>query len=119
MTAGIWNPTCEQGATFSHVITYSDELGAAIDLTGWTPRMDVRASKSKTATLILSLTAANGRITVSDAAAGQITIAVPSSVTTALTPGLYYYDIELEDVGGTIIRLLQGTFTVDAEVTGS
>jgi hypothetical protein len=34
----------------------------------------------------------------------------------AIAPGKYYYDLELYN-GSTVIRLIEGTFTVKAEVT--
>ena len=41
---------------------------------------------------------------------------VDAATTEALTPGKYFYDLELY-TGATVIRLIEGSFTVKAEVT--
>ena len=42
MTAGIYNATIDQGATWSVTVTYTDSNGAPINLTGYTAAMQVR-----------------------------------------------------------------------------
>ena len=37
--------------------------------------------------------------------------------TAGLTPGQYVYDVEIESSAGTVTRLLEGTVTVNPEVT--
>lgn len=136
MPAGYYNFTgsarCEQGATFSRVMTvYSGVTDAEIEsaksgtvpasmaakkvnLTGYTARMQVRETASS-ASIILSLTTENGGITLGGSA-GTVTITISATETAALTAGSYVYDLELIS-GSTVYRRIQGDFDVDAEVT--
>ena len=112
--AGTHNFICEQGATFTREITWLDSEGVPVNLTNYTARMQVRATASSASTL-LSLTSSGGDITLGGTA-GTITIAISATATAAVAAGCYVYDLELVD-GATVYRLLQGDFTVDAEVT--
>lgn len=114
MAAGIYNFTCEQGATFTRVINATDAAGDPIDLTGYTARMQVRRDLDASS-IIIELTTENGRISL-DGASGEITLTIDAEDTSAIPrPGVY--DLELESDGGTVIRLLKGTFNLDSEVT--
>jgi hypothetical protein len=112
--AATHNFVCEQGATFSRQITWLDSNGAPLDLTGYTARMQVRATVDASSALF-NLTSGAGDITLGGAA-GTITIAISATATAAVAAGCYVYDLELVD-GATVYRLLQGEFEVDAEVT--
>lgn len=112
--AGTYDMTMEQGATFARVITYQDSTGSLVSLTGYTARMQVRSIITSASTL-LSLTTENGGITLGGSA-GTITLAATATTTAAIAAGVYVYDLELIS-GATVYRLLQGSFTVDAEVT--
>ena len=114
MPAATYDMICDQGSTFTNVIQITDSDGVAVNLTGFTARMQVRPSASSS-TLLLELTNANSRITITSAE-GKINLSVDASTTAALTPGNYVYD--LETVNGAVIeRILQGAFIVRAEVT--
>lgn len=112
--AGKHDFVCEQGATFNREITWLDSAGAPIDLTNYSARMQVRATVSAASTLI-SLSSPSSGI-VLGGANGIITITISATATAAVAAGCYVYDLELVD-GTTVYRLLQGNFTVDAEVT--
>ena len=120
MAAGNFDFICEQGATFKHTITYTDSSDTAIDLTGYSVRMDVRFAKSKNADAVIQLTAANSRATVLNATQGKIQLLINATDTAALTPGEYFYDLEIENstTPPVVERVLEGLFTVDGEVTG-
>ena len=51
MAAGIYNFTIEQGATFTKNFTWLDSNNAAVNLTGWSARIQCRASIGSTATI--------------------------------------------------------------------
>ena len=114
MPAGLYNILAEQGATLARTILYTDADEVVTNLTGYTAAMQVRATAAS-ATVLLSATNSNGRLTLGGAA-GTIDILVDAATMAALTPGKYVYDLELY-TGATVIRLIEGSFTVKAEVT--
>ena len=107
--------TINQGATFELTVTWKDSTGAAINLTGYTARMQVRETYSSASTVV-SLT--NGSGITLGGAAGTIAILISATTTAALTaPFSGVYDLELVSAGGVVTRLLQGAATVTPEVT--
>jgi hypothetical protein len=116
--AGLHNFLCNQGATFTRTLTWTDSAKKARDLTGYTARMQVRSSV-ESSSVIVELTTVNGKITLGTTTdtKGQVTLLLSATTTAALTPGQYVYDLELVSAGGEVTRLLEGNFVVKAEVT--
>jgi hypothetical protein len=114
MAATTYDILLEQGATFSQVITYKDN-GVAVNLTGYTARMQVRATLESASTLV-ELTTANSRIALGGAA-GTISLTISATDTAALTAGRGVYDLELVSGSGIVTRLLQGVCTISRNVT--
>jgi hypothetical protein len=108
---------CEQGATFRRTITWTDENGTPIDLAGCTARMQVR-NTHETASVLLSLssTGADPKITIENET-GKIFMVIPAAVTSTLVDGPKVYDLEVIMANQDVIRLMQGQFVVDPEVT--
>lgn len=115
MPAATYNIISEQGATFSQTVLYTDASDTPIDLTGYTAEMHVRSTVAANTTII-ELTTSNSRLILGDDA-GTIELAITAADMTDLAPGKYYYDLELYGDDDLIIRLLEGRFTVKAEVT--
>jgi len=113
--AGLYNITCDQGATLQRSITWSDSAKTPYNLTGYTARMQVRANVSSS-TVILELTTGNGRITLGSSD-WNVNLLVAANVTANLTAGLYVYDLEVVSGAGVVTRLIEGNFKVKAEVT--
>lgn len=114
MLAGIYNFTCDQGATFNRVITLFEPDGETpYDLTGYTARMQVRR-ETEEGDVLISLTTANGRIALGGAA-GTITLNISATDTAALTDD-GVYDLEIVS-GANVHRVLKGLFRLDYEVT--
>lgn len=114
-----------------------------VDLTGYTARMQVRATPDAS-TKILDLSSENGRITI-DGPNGTVTVTIPAAQLTEGPGGLdlssitappawvrevledltvfrgygkvAVYDLELVSAGGVVTRLLQGQVCFDPEVT--
>lgn len=104
-----------QGASWSYVLTWkTGEPLAAVNLTGYTARLQARESVADT-TPALSLTLGSG-ITLGGSA-GTVTLTRTPTQTSAIPAGRYYYDLEVESAGGQVTRLTEGTLTVYAEVT--
>jgi hypothetical protein len=114
MAATTYDILIEQGATYSQLITYKDN-GVAVNLTGYTARMQVRATLESASTLV-ELTTANSRIALGGTA-GTITLTISATDTAALTAGRGVYDLELVSGSGIVTRLLQGVATISRNVT--
>jgi hypothetical protein len=114
MAATTYDILIEQGATFSESMVYKDQ-GVAINLTGYTARMQVR-STLESASTVVELTTANGRIALGGTA-GTITLTISATDTAALTSGRGVYDLELVSGSGIVTRLLQGVCTISRNVT--
>ena len=102
MSAGAYDITCEQGATFSRTLTVKDSSGNARNLSGYTARMQVRRLVSSSSALI-ELTTANGRISLNSS--GEITLSISATDPASLAEG------------GTVERVVEGNFYLDLEVT--
>jgi len=111
--AGQYNFTIEQGATFNLLMTWKID-NVAVNLTGYTARLQARIDVDETDT-ILSLTTGAG-ITLGGAA-GTISLDQTATQTALLPKGEYVYDLELQSGGGIVTRLLQGELNISAEVT--
>lgn len=116
MPAAIYDiPAIEQGADFFFDLTYKDDTGTPIDLTGYSARMQIREEVSSNIALV-SISSATGEI-VLGGIAGTIAVHIPASVTTGLSFNTGKYDLELEDSAGVVTRLIQGSVTLSPEVT--
>jgi len=114
MTAGIYNATIDQGATWSVTVTYTDSTGAPINLTGYTAAMQVRQQYNST-DAELTLTSPSGGIVITPLT-GVIVITMTATQTALLEEGFYVYDVELT-LGTFKDRMMQGQLTVAPEVT--
>lgn len=114
MPAATYNIVCDQGATFSRIITWKNTSGTPIDLTGYTAKMQVRTTPAA-ASAVLTLSTAAGSI-VLGGALGTITLTGQASAMN-MDGYNYVYDLELTSSGGAVTRLVMGNFTVRAEVT--
>tara|TARA_B100000945_G_scaffold318648_1_gene323979 strand:- start:1210 stop:1545 length:336 start_codon:yes stop_codon:yes gene_type:complete len=110
MSAGIYNFTLNQGATFTRQMTVK-ENNSPLNLTGHTAAMQLRSTYDSS-TVALSMTAA-----VINATQGILSISATATATAALEEGIYVYDLELTTSAGVVTRLLQGQVTVSPEVT--
>lgn len=115
MSAGIYDIYIEQGATYNQPLVWKDSSGTAVNVTGYTARMQIRKTIDAT-TIILTLTTENGRITVGGAN-GLITLLVSAADTAALTTFCGVYDLEVISPAGVVTRLLEGQVEVSKEVT--
>lgn len=114
MAAGALDFTIEQGATFNLLLTWKIN-GTAVNLTGYTARLQARIDVEEIET-VLSLTTENGGITLGGAL-GTISLNRTAAQTTLLPAGTYVYDLELIASNATVTRLVQGELLISAEVT--
>lgn len=118
MIPGIWNIIAPKGATFNETITLRDSAGALINLTGYTARMPITDSYADSVALLVPSTSNSG--IVLGGAAGTVRLIISATdmdtLSVAAAAGapptaLYYYMLELI-TGSTVLRYLEGKFTV-------
>ena len=111
MTAANHNLTIDQGSDFSIDLVVSED-GAVKNLTGYSARAQMRTTKSATSV------AATFTCTVTNATGGTVKMELPNATSSAMSPGKYYYDLELYTANNVVVaRLMQGTVIVTQEVT--
>ena len=110
MSAGTYNFILEQGATFNRQLTVKDD-GSVMDLTGYSVASKMRSTHDSS-TVVGTFTC-----TISNATGGIITMSMTNSTTGAIEEGIYVYDLEMTSGGGVVTRLMEGTVTVNPEVT--
>ena len=107
---------CWQGASWDYTLTWKT-AGTPVNLTGYTARMQVRASYDS-GSAVVSLTSGTG-ITLGGTA-GTVLLEMNATTTAALdgTPNAQYiYDLELISGAGYVTRLVEGNFFINPEVT--
>ena len=125
MSAGRYDITLEQGATFDLPLRYRAPSGNAVNLTGYSARMQVReAPASAVIVEFNSALTANGFILMSGSASdredgenGNLRVFMTAANTAALPRTSARYDLELRDSSGYVIRLIEGQFRVEPEIT--
>ena len=117
MAAGKLDLMIEKGAKFTKHLEYKDKSKVAIDLTGYTARMQARKNPQSSSTII-DLTTENGGITIT-ALTGEIDLFLSGADTTAIVErGNLVYDLELVEPGpGEPIKLIRGTISLIEEIT--
>lgn len=113
MTPGSLDLLMPKGSTFQRTLTWKIN-GSAVNLTGYTARMQARESHTAAST-VLNLTSGSG-ITLGGTA-GTIAISVSATTTAAITQSQLVYDLELVAGDGTVTRLVEGVITLTPEVT--
>ncbi len=103
-----------QGATFTRGFAYLDPENVPIDLTGWTARMQVRATIG--GKVLADLSTENGRIVI-DPLRGLLTVTIPRSVTRLMPVERGIYDVFIVSPDDFAIKLLEGEVLVVASVT--
>ena len=124
MSAGRYDIILEQGSTFDLPLRYEDPLGG-VDLTSYSARMQVReAPASALLVEFNSSLTANGFILMSgaaedreDGANGNLRVYMTASNSAALPRFSGRYDLEIADSTGYTIRLLEGQFNIEPEIT--
>lgn len=112
---GLYDLIVNKGETLELPITYKDEAGQPIDLTGYAARLQVRERHDSQAVL-LELTTENGGITI-DGPAGTLTLHLSAAASAALTWERGVYDLEIVSPSGVVTRLLEGSALTRPEVT--
>ena len=112
MAAATYNLVIDQGSDFTIDLVVKEQ-GSVKNLTNYSARAQLRTKKDASGSAAASFTC-----TVTDAAAGAITMDLPNSVSSGIAAGRYYYDLEIFTASDTVVkRLIQGEVTLNQEVT--
>ena len=103
------NIALDQGCTFEKVITAQNSTSGNVTISAGTCASKMRQSYYSS----------NNITTLTTAVAGSnCTISLTATQTAALSSGIYAYDVEYTQSGGTIVeRLPEGIITLGAEAT--
>jgi len=115
--AVVYNVEIDQGADWYLDVNYDQPNGSPVNLTSYTAALQLRSLPEDT-TAVLTLTTANGGITITGAT-GLVAIHATATQTRAIDDGTYYYDLEITSGASpaVVTRLIQGQAVVSAEVT--
>lgn len=114
MTARKLDIEIEQGATFAMILTYLNNSGSPVDLTGYDAHMQVRDAVG--GKVFLSTSVASGHIVLTALGEIRVTISAFETANTKAVRGLY--DLFLKSPGGEpTVKLLLGIATITASVT--
>lgn len=108
--AGFAELTLEQGASYSTTVTVNGSNGSPTNLTNYTAAAQLRKS-------YYSSTATDFTVSISNAAGGEITMALSSANTANLTPGRYVYDLLITSPTSVKTRVVEGIATILPSVT--
>lgn len=122
MAAGKYNFIIEQGSTLDFDVEYKDSNNTAVNLSDYSGRMQIKdkiGGNTTYITLSSSLSSDNTGLNFTEASSGKIKVFVSANSSSALDFNKAVYDLEIVS-GSTfpvVTRLLQGTVTLDKEVT--
>ena len=113
--AGTLNLVVQQGSDFREHLEFFDAYNVALDLTGYSGRMQIRHGFD--GALVSDLSTSNGGVVV-DGSNGWVDIVIANTATAAFpTDAALRYDLELVSSSNEVTRFLQGVVTVTPEVT--
>ena len=104
------NLVIDQGTDYSTVVNVSDSDGVAIDLTGYSGAGQLR--KHYTSSNSVSF-----NVSVSNATAGEVTLALTARQTSNISAGRYVYDVEVTSTSNVVSRIVEGIVTITPQVT--
>ena len=108
----IANIFIDQGADFSITVDVSDVNGNQLNLAGYTAAAQIRKTY-ESSTLSATFTTAISNPTTD----GQVTLSLTDTITKALSPGRYVYDLVVTDGSSISTRVVEGQAVVTPGVT--
>ena len=112
MSAANYDLVIDQGSTFAIDLTVK-ESGVAKNLTGYSARAQMRSTNTAA-----SVSGTFTCTVLNPASNGVLKMELPASTSSAMSAGLYFYDLEIHTGSDAIVkRLLEGKVTINQEVT--
>lgn len=103
--------TCRRGDTFKLEFTFTDDDGDALDLTSYTWKMDVKETDTSSGDII-----ADDSFVYTGNESGKLTISATATVMSAVSGGLYVYDLQSNN-SGTVKTWVYGLFKINEDVS--
>jgi len=106
----IANLYIDQGTDFSITVDVTDSAGEILELDEYTAAAQIRktySSSTVSATFATSIAAL----------AGQVTISLTDTQTSALEAGRYVYDLNITSAAGVVTRVIEGQAIITPGVT--
>ena len=107
--------TIAQGEGVNINYVYKDDVGAIVNLTGYTGKAQIRKTYDSP-TAVLDASSANAKVTI-DVPTGKVTIKWPGSETADVAAGTHVWDHFLYPPAGEPEQMLYGTVDVRPRVT--
>jgi len=109
MPAGKYDLVLDQGSDYATTLTLTKD-GSAINLTNFTGRAHIRATKesSNYTPFVFSFT---------NRSEGKVTMSLPSGTSSSMAAGQYLYALEIESNAGVVTRIIEGNLTLTREIT--
>ena len=104
------NLIVDQGSAFSSTITVEDSDGNVVNLTNYTYAGKIKKTYDSSTSVSFATPTTPG-------SNGQIAITLTDTVTKAMEPGRYVYDVEITSSGGVTTRVVEGQAEVTPGVT--
>lgn len=102
-----------RGDTTTIVVAITAD-GAPMDITDYTVRFVVKRDYTSVVAVITKTTSSG--IVLTNPTAGELTITLAPADTEDLSPGTYYYDLELTSSTGSVGTYLWGKLTIEADI---
>jgi D-Tyr-tRNAtyr deacylase len=106
----IANLYIDQGTDFSITVDVTDSAGETLDLSNYTAAAQIRKTYSS------STVSATFATSIAELA-GQVTISLTDTQTSAIEAGRYVYDLNITSAAGVVTRVIEGQAIVTPGVT--
>jgi|SRR5688572_8930036 len=111
--AVLYDLIIEKGTDLSLPINLVDEDGAAISVSGYTAKLQVRAYRDSD-TVLFEMSTENNKIVTTS---GSVVLEFAQTDFDGAEWASGMYDLEIQNLLGKRERIMQGTFSIDPEVT--
>lgn len=111
MLAAVTNLVVYQGSDFQTTFFVTNDNGSQFNLTGYTGQCLIKKHYTSSTSVTMNVNINPPANT------GSVTLSLPNSVTSTMTPGRYVYDVVLTSNSNYKSRVLEGVLTVVEGVT--
>jgi hypothetical protein len=111
MLSAVTNLVVYQGADFETTFFVTKDNGSSFDLTDYSGASKIKKHYESSTSVDINVTINQPETS------GAVTLELHNSVTSAMTPGKYVYDVLLTSPQGIKSRVLEGVLTVVEGVT--